>query len=57
MFIVRKRNVVSWKGMVDIKDIVKISEIEQILRMSNIILERKEDQYKRKFNDNFKNIK
>jgi hypothetical protein len=47
----------SRKGIVDIKDIVKISEIEQILHMSNIILERKENQYKRKFNENFKNIK
>jgi hypothetical protein len=47
----------SWEGMVDIKDIVKTSEKEQILHMSNIILERKENQYKRKFNENFKNIK
>jgi hypothetical protein len=43
--------------MVDIKDIVKISEIKQILPVSNITLEKKENQYKRKFNENFKNIK
>jgi hypothetical protein len=39
------------------KNTEKISDIEQILCMPNIKLERKENQYKRKFKENIKNIK